>query len=106
MSLDDAESTPPYAKLPGGVSLDDVSEAIAHSGYPFQADVAHLIKQAVDRVYNVNLNLQEEWTYVDAESDQVRSLDTLAGFEERQLAGGGVGHEPLIAVSVAFFEDR
>ncbi|MCV7229091.1 hypothetical protein [Mycolicibacterium komossense] len=78
MSIDETEPTPSYATLPGGISISDVSEAIAHSGYPLQADVAHVIKQAVDRSYNVTLNLQEEWTYVDGESDQVRSLDTYA----------------------------
>src|SRR5690349_24953867 len=100
MSTEKADSTPPYAKLPGGVSLDDVSEAIAHSGYPLQADVAHAIKQAVQSTYNVIFNLQEEWTYVDSESDQVRSLDTYAAmnfarrFDNQSGAELGEGENP------------
>jgi hypothetical protein len=100
MSTEEADLTPPYAKLPGGVSLEDVSKAIAHSGYPLQADVAHAIEQAVQSTYNVTLNLQEEWTYVDSESDQVRSLDTYAAmnfarrFDNQSRVELGEGEAP------------
>ncbi|WP_139063577.1 hypothetical protein [Streptomyces zinciresistens] len=78
---------PPFAELKEGVTAKDLREAISKSGYPFQAVVADLIAASPIGVEH-RARIQEEWTYVDRESGQVRSIDILAdlgfqhGYEE------------------------
>ncbi|MFC9180178.1 hypothetical protein ACFTZJ_05555 [Streptomyces globisporus] len=68
---------PPFAELKQGVTAKDVREAISKSGYPFQAVVADIIAASPLGVES-GASIQEEWTYIDRESGQVRSIDILA----------------------------
>ena len=68
---------PEWGKLPSGLTISDVSTAIAYSGYPLQAAVTNALHMAMD-TYRRGLLIQEEWAYVDKESSQVRSIDIFA----------------------------
>jgi hypothetical protein len=68
---------PPFAELKEGVTAKDLREVISKSGYPFQAVVADMIAASPLGVTH-KASLQEEWTYIDRESGQVRSIDILA----------------------------
>jgi hypothetical protein len=48
-----------------------VVEAIEASGYPLQLVVADILRQR-------NLNVREEWSYIDRESGKLRALDLYA----------------------------
>lgn len=57
--------------LPAGLAEGQVVEAIQASGYPLQLVVADILRQR-------NLNVREEWSYIDRESGKLRALDLYA----------------------------
>jgi hypothetical protein len=67
---------PGYARLEAGITGDDLLGAINKSGYPFQAEVADRVRSEFSDIEASAI--QEEWAYIDQESDVVRSLDIFA----------------------------
>lgn len=78
MTADDLNEIPLYAKLPGGMSMQDIGTAIEISGYPLQADVQNTISSTIRKFDWLVPSYQEEWTYFDADTDDVRSIDIFA----------------------------
>lgn len=60
----------PENKLPDGVSMELVYDAITESGYPLQLEIADII--------GTTCSVQHEWAYEDADTAATRSLDILA----------------------------
>jgi hypothetical protein len=56
--------------LPPGVSEEQVAQAIAKSGYPLQTAVAAELRKS--------FRVQEEWSYIDTDSESLRTIDILA----------------------------
>ncbi|MET9669510.1 hypothetical protein ABZY19_29780 [Streptomyces sp. NPDC006475] len=70
------ESVPEFAQLHNGMTAKDLKEAISRSGYPFQATTAATLRtRLLHHFYDVNI--QEEWEYIDPDSQQARSVDIL-----------------------------
>jgi hypothetical protein len=67
-------SSKPWADLPERVNQEKLEDAIARSGYPFQALVSDHIRQ----ILGSGCRMQEEWPFVDRESGLVRSTDIFA----------------------------
>lgn len=64
----------------GGVTESGLRSAIDRCGYPMQASVVRAIREAAvlrwgDRAYTA---VQEEWTYQDRDTGDVRAIDALA----------------------------
>jgi hypothetical protein len=64
-------NNPPSNKLSSGLTDADVLAAISQSGYPLQTTVAKLLRTHFDF-------LQEEWSYVDKDTKEIRTIDVLA----------------------------
>jgi hypothetical protein len=62
-----ASDNPSANKLPAGINEESLSEAVERSGYPLQGIAANILAR--------HLNVTEEWSYVDRESKEQRSLD-------------------------------
>jgi hypothetical protein len=67
---------PAYAKLADGISGKDILDAITKSGYPFQAEVADLLRAQLSSTGRAQI--QEEWAYIDSDTGASRSLDVFA----------------------------
>ncbi|MEU9186159.1 hypothetical protein AB0D14_16735 [Streptomyces sp. NPDC048484] len=66
-----------YEQLNAGVTGEAVLEAIRRSGYPLQAEISNsLARQFTD--LDLPAKIQEEWAYLDKETDSVRALDVFA----------------------------
>lgn len=76
--MNKSELNPPENVLPSGINEEELTRSITNSGFPLQGFVAHLIKSK----YGVT----EEWSYVDRDSEKLRSLDV---FAFRKLSGVG-----------------
>ena len=66
-----------YDQLPPGMAMDDLRTAVLRSGYPFQATVANVLRDSFDQSENY-VTIQEEWAFLDSETNQVRSIDVFA----------------------------
>ncbi|MCX4908327.1 hypothetical protein [Streptomyces sp. NBC_00878] len=75
--MPNAENVPEFAQLNNGMKPEDLKEAISRSGYPFQATTAASLRNRLARHFN-DVNIQEEWEYIDSETQQARSVDILA----------------------------
>lgn len=71
------DDTPPYALLGAGVTGEDLHSAVSRSGYPFQAVVADRLRSKLSEKAH-HPSIQEEWSYIDADTGQARSIDILA----------------------------
>ena len=56
--------------LGGGVTEEKLNIAVLKSGYPLQTRVAIALKD--------NFFVQEEWSFIDNQTDEVRTIDLLA----------------------------
>jgi hypothetical protein len=79
--MNESELNPSENQLPPGIDEKELTRSITTSGFPLQGFVAHLIKSK----YGVT----EEWSYVDRDSEGLRSLDV---FAYRKLSGVGNIH--------------
>jgi hypothetical protein len=79
-----ADGNPTGNRLGAGITEDALRTAITRSGYPMQAAVIAAFKEAVaarwadERSHGQWASVQEEWTYVDSDTDDVRAIDALA----------------------------
>jgi hypothetical protein len=69
--MDAAPNNPPSNRLGPRFTEDDVAKAISKSGYPLQTIVASRLRPKFDY-------LQEEWSYVDGDTGQLRTMDMFA----------------------------
>lgn len=65
---------PPRNALGGGLSIEKIEAAIAKSGYPLQTHVANVLR-------SLNFNVSPEWSFVDRDSSDLRSMDMRATSE-------------------------
>lgn len=72
--MNTAGNNPSANVLRAGVTEKDVRDAVMKSGYPLQAVVGNILE--------AHLSVQPEWSYVDRDEGQIRTLDILA---ERRL---------------------
>lgn len=64
-------SNPNSNRLGAGVTDADVNSAIETSGYPLQTVISNQLRES--------FGVQEEWCYVDRDSNELRTIDILAG---------------------------
>ena len=62
---------PPSNHLGPGLSEIDVSNAVERSGYPLQTVVADLLRES-------GYDVQEEWSYLDRDTKELRTIDIFA----------------------------
>lgn len=67
-------NNPPTNKLGSGLNAADIRNAVLKSGYPLQTIIANLLRGQVGEPGHV----QEEWSYIDEDSHEVRTIDILA----------------------------
>ena len=68
--MKESEINPKTNKLGHGVEQEKLEKAIATSGYPLQTVVANLLAS--------NFYVQEEWSFIDPDSQETRTIDLLA----------------------------
>lgn len=64
-------NNPSSNRLGAGIRESDIRAAVDKSGYPLQTVIADMLRKS--------LGVQEEWSYVDRNSKQLRTVDILAG---------------------------
>ena len=74
MKLSATPNNPPSNKLGAGLTEADVFAAVSKSGYPLQTIVANSLRP--------QFHVQEEWGYIDKDTQEPRTIDILA---EKQL---------------------
>lgn len=67
-------NNPPTNKLGSGFSDADIRTAVSQSGYPLQTIIANFLRSKFEEPGYV----QEEWSYLDKDSHEVRAIDILA----------------------------
>ena len=50
-----------------GITSEDIEKAVSMSGYPLQTDIANYLRK--------NFNVQEEWSYSDSDTGNIRTID-------------------------------
>lgn len=65
-----SDNNPNTNAVPAGISDDQLTEAVRQSGYPLQTIVASELKE--------QFGIQEEWSYIDRDSGDLRALDIYA----------------------------
>ncbi len=68
--LNSTSNNPATNKLTVGVSQEQIREAVSKSGYPLQTIVAANLRK--------EFQVQEEWSYIDPDSQSSRTIDILA----------------------------
>lgn len=78
---------PPENVLGAGITEEDLLSAITSSGYPLQSLAVDKVVTELEKLSpnydgpdgrsRRNINTQEEWSYIDADTDEVRHLDAL-----------------------------
>jgi len=63
-------NNPSTNKLGPGLTETDVLDAVSKSGYPLQAMVANHLRS--------QFHVQEEWSYIDKDTQELRTIDILA----------------------------
>ncbi len=63
-------NNPSTNKLGSGLTDTKIRDAISKSGYPLQMRVANFLRQ--------QFRVQEEWSYIDSASQELRAIDILA----------------------------
>jgi hypothetical protein len=66
-----------YEQLKAGVTGEAILDAIRRSGYPLQAEISNILEAAISGM-EMRARTQEEWAYLDKDSDTVRALDIFA----------------------------
>jgi hypothetical protein len=65
-----SENNPNSNHLGPGINDDDVISAITKSGFPLQTIVAQRLRR--------DFNVQDEWSYIDRDTKEIRTIDILA----------------------------
>lgn len=72
--MNEHPDNPASNKLSNAISDADVLTAVERSGYPLQMVVSRYLRKALDDFNQV----KEEWSYVDQDSKETRTIDILA----------------------------
>ncbi|WP_133061788.1 hypothetical protein [Streptosporangium minutum] len=67
-----------WESLRSGITLDQIQKAAKMSGYPLQTEVATLLN-------SMGFDVQDEWSYLDQNSAQPRTIDIRANIQLRNL---------------------
>ncbi|MEU1673827.1 hypothetical protein ABZ752_17595 [Streptomyces roseifaciens] len=78
--MSNTENVPEFAQLNNGMTPEGLKEAISRSGYPFQAATAASLRSRLAEHFD-DVTIQEEWEYIDSETQQARSVDILADID-------------------------
>lgn len=75
--MDQTSNNPTANQLGAGISEDQIRGAVEKSGYPLQTIVGDLLrfKLVAD---DANFQVQEEWSYLDRDTKELRTVDLLA----------------------------
>lgn len=68
--------------LGAGITPEGLTRAIEQSGYPLQSRVVDSVLSALFSE-KLPIDVQEEWSYIDSDGGQIRSLDALISAEIR-----------------------
>lgn len=66
---------PPNNTLPPGVTESAILAAVSKSGFPLQTRVAAFFRDRLPLRQSYPYLMEEEWSYIDEESSQLRALD-------------------------------
>ena len=77
-----ATENPEDNKLGNGVTEQALARAISSSGHPLQAAVIDCLSNALED--RGQFSAQEEWSYIDEDTKQIRALDALAELSMRE----------------------
>lgn len=75
--MDLAPNNPAANQLGAGVTEDQIRDAVGRSGYPLQTIVGDLLRFKTV-AENENFRVQEEWSYLDRDTKELRTVDLLA----------------------------
>ena len=75
--MEQAPHNPAGNQLGAGLTEDQIRDAVAKSGYPLQTIVGDLLRSKVV-AEDANFQVQEEWSYVDRDTKELRAVDLLA----------------------------
>jgi hypothetical protein len=64
-----SSNNPPTNKLENGITESDILNAVSQSGFPLQSFVANELE---------SFQIQEEWLYIDRDTNEQRALDIMA----------------------------
>lgn len=68
--MKEAQGNPKTNAIGAGITDEDVLVAIKKSGYPLQTIIASNLRP--------EFQVQEEWSYIDRDTDDLRTIDILA----------------------------
>lgn len=68
--MKESKNNPSSNKLNPGISESDIDKAIIKSGYPLQTIVADVLRK--------EFYVQEEWSFLDTKTKEIRAIDILA----------------------------
>lgn len=69
--MEEHPNNPKSNKLGAGITEDFVKEAVSKSGYPLQTVIANLLAEQ-------EFGVQEEWSYINPDSNRDRTIDIMA----------------------------
>lgn len=68
--MEATSNNPSTNKIGTGINVKKIQDAVSNSGFPLQTQIANLLRS--------KFHVQEEWTYIDPESKELRAIDILA----------------------------
>jgi hypothetical protein len=79
--MDQVKDNPAANALPKGIEEEALKEAITRSGYPLQMEIVGFLRKTFTDTKSAFSIIEEEWSYVDRDSNSLRSLDIYAQVE-------------------------
>lgn len=64
-----------------GVTEEELRAAVLRSGYPLQGMVVDKLVETIGEPASVNWDIQEEWSFVDGDTNEVRQIDALVSWQ-------------------------
>ncbi|VFA95723.1 Uncharacterised protein [Nocardia farcinica] len=68
-----------------GVSVEELRAAVLRSGYPLQGMVVDKLIETIGGPASANWDIQEEWSFVDGDTNDVRQIDALVSWQASNL---------------------
>jgi len=78
--------------LPNGLDEEQIIEAVRVSGYPLQTVVYEKLSS--------KFHIQEEWNFVDSDSNEERAIDLLAQLDERLALPRATSFQPSLLTTL------
>lgn len=83
--VEQSSNNPPENSLGAGLTEDQVQEAVARSGYPLQTTTSDLLRAKV-LAGGARFDAREEWIFIDKDTEDLRTIDILAGLRLHEWA--------------------